>query len=265
LSVSYLTRRIIPCLDVRAGRVVKGVRFENLRDLGDPAEQAARYALAGADEIVFLDITAAPEGRDTDLSWVERTAAQVFIPLTVGGGVRSLADAERLLKAGADKIAVNSAAFERPALIKEIAEIFGSQCVVLSVDARRSEGHPESGDFYEVVTHGGRRPRGRELLSWIDQALELGAGELLLTSIDADGTRAGYDLEMLRAVCARSSVPVIASGGAGTIDHLAAGLEAGAAAVLAASIFHEDIFSIAEVKAELARRGFEMRAAGGLE
>jgi cyclase len=280
---SGLAFRLVPCLDVKDGRVVKGLRFENLRDLGEPAESAALYAAEGADEIVFLDITAAPDGRDTNIDWVKRTAEQVFVPLTVGGGVRKLEDAERLLRAGADKVAVNTAAFERPALIAEIAERFGRQCVVLSVDARRVPESCEGGERpcrmeeldefgnlpaalprWEVVTHGGRKPRGRDVLSWIEEGVALGAGEILLTSIDADGTREGYDLELLRAVAARVTVPIIASGGAGTVDHLAAGLEAGAQAVLAASMFHERTHQIGEVKEELARRGFLMRPPSGL-
>ncbi len=252
-----LTHRIIPCLDVRDGRVVKGVRFKNLRDQGDPAETAARYDAQGADEIVFLDITAAPEHRDTDLDWVRRTAEQVFIPLAVGGGVRKVKDARRLLLAGADKVAVNTAAVDRPELIDELAERFGSQCVVLSVDARR-QGEGES-TCWEVVTHGGRRPRGLDAVEWIRKGVERGAGEILLTSIDSDGTRAGYDLELLRRVSASTPVPVIASGGAGTTEHLADALEAGSAAVLAASIFHQGTYTVGEVKRFLAERGFAMR------
>lgn len=249
-----LTARIIPCLDVRAGRVVKGVKFKDLRDLGDPAESAARYDRQGADEIVFLDITAAPERRDTDLDWVRRTAERVFIPMSVGGGVRQVDDARRLLRAGADKVAVNTAAIERPELLGELAERFGRQCVVLSVDAaRRAEGS------WEVVTHGGRRPRGRDVVEWIDEGVERGAGEILLTSIDADGTRDGYDLELLRRVTSRVRVPVIASGGAGRPEHLAAALGAGAAAVLAASIFHEGTYTVGDVKSFLAGEGFPMR------
>ncbi|MEO1083179.1 MAG: imidazole glycerol phosphate synthase subunit HisF [Acidobacteriota bacterium] len=250
---SGLTFRVIPCLDVKDGRVVKGVKFKNLRDLGDPAESAERYALDGADEIVFLDISAAPEGRDTDLDWVRRTAERVFVPLSVGGGVRRLADADRLLRAGADKVAVNTAAVERPEILTEIAEHFGSQCAVLSVDAKRIDGR------YEVVTHGGRKPRGMEVLEWIERGVELGAGEILLTAIDADGTKEGYDLELLRQTASRVSVPVIASGGAGTVDHLAEGLGTGASAVLAASIFHESTHGVSEVKAQLAARGFAIR------
>lgn len=250
---SGLTCRVIPCLDVKGGRVVKGVQFKNLRDLGDPAESAERYAKDGADEIVFLDISAAPEGRETDLEWVRRTAERVFVPLSVGGGVRRLADADRLLRAGADKVAVNTAAVERPEILTEIAEHFGSQCAVLSVDAKRIDGR------YEVVTHGGRKPRGMDALEWIERGVALGAGEILLTSIDADGTKEGYELELLREAVARVSVPVIASGGAGTVDHLAAGLSTGASAVLAASIFHESTHGVSDVKAQLAERGFAIR------
>ncbi|MCP3960266.1 MAG: imidazole glycerol phosphate synthase subunit HisF [bacterium] len=252
-----LTCRVIPCLDVRDGRVVKGVKFENLRDLGDPAEAAARYAEQGADEIVFLDVTASHEERDADRDWIRRTAEQVFIPLSVGGGVRRVEDAERLLRSGADKVGLNTSPIDRPELLDELARRFGSQCVVLSVDALRK---PEG---WEVVTHGGRRPRGLDAVEWIVEGVERGAGEILLTSIDSDGTLDGYDLELLRAVCARVDVPVIASGGAGRPEHLAAALEAGAAAVLAASIFHENTYTVGEVKAELANRGFPMREVNG--
>jgi len=251
---SGLARRVIPCLDVRAGRVVKGVRFENLIDQGDPAESAARYAAEGADEIVFLDITAAPEARDTDLDWVRRTAERAFVPLTVGGGVRGVDDGRRLLRAGADKFAVNSAAVERPELLSELAAQFGSQCVVLSVDAKR-----RPGSTWEVVTHGGRTGTGKDALGWIREAAERGVGEILLTSIDSDGTRDGYDLPLLAAATASVNVPVIASGGAGTPQHLAEALAAGAAAVLAASIFHQGDWTVAAVKRELAARGFPMR------
>ncbi len=248
-----LTARIIPCLDVREGRVVKGVRFENLRDLGDPAESAARYAEQGADEIVFLDITASPEGRDADRDWIRRTAEQVFIPLSVGGGVRRVEDADRLLHAGADKVALNSSPLDTPDLIDDLARRFGSQCVVLSVDAaRRPSG-------WEVVTHGGRKPRGRDAVEWIVEGVERGAGEILLTSIDSDGTLDGYDLALIEEVCNRVSVPVIASGGAGEPEHLASALRAGAAAVLAASIFHEGTYTVGDVKAFLAEQGFPMR------
>lgn len=251
---SGLARRVIPCLDVRDGRVVKGVRFENLIDQGDPAEAAARYAEEGADEIVFLDITAAPEARDTDLDWVRRTAERAFVPLTVGGGVRGLDDARRLLRAGADKFAVNSAAVVRPELLSELAGQFGSQCVVLSVDAKR-----RPAGTWEVVTHGGRNSTGLDALAWIRDGVARGAGEILLTSIDADGTRDGYDLPLLRAATEAVNVPVIASGGAGTPEHLAAALFAGAAAVLAASIFHQGDWTVAAIKRELAARGFPMR------
>ena len=285
-----LTARVIPCLDVAGGRVVKGVRFENLRDQGDPAECALRYAETGADEIVFLDITAAPERRSTNLEWVTRTAERVFIPLTVGGGVRSVEDGRDLLLAGADKVGVNTAAVEDPALLTRLAERFGSQCVVLSVDARRftrdtaeagapaestgaagGSGRPRggvagpgasagvAGPRWEVVTHGGRTGTGLDALAWIQDGVARGAGEILLTSIDADGTQAGYDLELLAAVCASVTVPVVASGGAGTIDHLADALAAEASAVLAASIFHESTYTPDQVKRELARRGFPMR------
>jgi cyclase len=257
-----LTARVIPCLDVAGGRVVKGVKFQNLRDQGDPAACALRYAEAGADEIVFLDITAAPERRSTNLEWVTRTAEQVFIPLTVGGGVRSVEDGRELLLAGADKVGVNTAAVADPTLLTRLAERFGSQCVVLSVDARRNgaaAGAPGDISRWEVVTHGGRTGTGKDALAWIAEGIARGAGEILLTSIDADGTRAGYDLELLAAVCARVNVPVVASGGAGSIDHLARALAAGASAVLAASIFHQSTYTPDEVKRELARRGFAVR------
>jgi imidazole glycerol-phosphate synthase subunit HisF len=254
---SGLTRRVIPCLDVAAGRVVKGIRFRDLADQGDPADAAARYAAQGADEIVFLDVTAAPEGRDTDLDWVRRTAERVFIPLTVGGGVRSAADAGRVLRAGADKVAVNTAAVRRPELIGELARRFGSQCVVLSVDARRAEGAGAGG--WEVVVEGGRTPTGRDALEWIEAGVAAGAGEVLLTSIDRDGTRGGYDLSLIAAAASAVPVPLIASGGAGTAEHLAAALAAGAAAVLAASIFHQGTCTVGEVKRALAAAGFPMR------
>ncbi len=256
-GLTALAHRIIPCLDVSAGRVVKGIRFENLRDQGEPAECAARYDAQGADELVFLDITAAPEGRDTDREWVRRTAEQVFIPLTVGGGVRKVQDAERLLLAGADKVALNTAALETPDLLDALARRFGSQCVVLSVDALRRG--TEVGSGWEVVTHGGRKRRGREAVEWIAEGVERGAGEVLLTSIDSDGTKDGYDLELLDQITARVSVPVIASGGAGGPAHLAEALEHGAAAVLAASIFHEGQYTVSDVKSYLSERGFPMR------
>jgi cyclase len=233
--------------------VVKGVRFADLRDQGDPAESALRYAHQGADEIVFLDIGAAPEERDTDVDWVRRTAEQVFVPLTVGGGVRSAADATRLLRSGADKVGINSAAVERPELLAELARRFGSQCVVLSVDARRSE----SG--WEVVTRGGRLSTGLDALGWIREGVERGAGEILLTSIDRDGTRGGYDLELIEQVAAAVPVPVIASGGAGEPAHLVSALAAGAAAVLAASIFHQGTYTVGDVKRAIAAANFPVR------
>ncbi|HEX2463625.1 MAG TPA: imidazole glycerol phosphate synthase subunit HisF [Thermoanaerobaculia bacterium] len=258
-----LTARVIPCLDVAGGRVVKGVKFQNLRDQGDPAACALRYAEDGADEIVFLDITAANERRSTNLEWVTRAAEQVFIPLTVGGGVRSVEDGRELLLAGADKVGVNTAAVADPALLTRLAERFGSQCVVLSVDARRWPPRNDGdGARWEVVTHGGRTATGKDALAWITEGIERGAGEILLTSIDADGTQAGYDLDLLAAVCARVTVPVVASGGAGSIDHLADALAAGASAVLAASIFHESTYTPDQVKRELASRGLPMRLAG---
>lgn len=254
-----LACRVIPCLDVADGGVVKGVRFTDFTHHGDPAEAAERYAAQGADEIVFLDIGAAPDARRTRLDWVRRTAERVFVPLCVGGGVRTVEDARELLAAGADKAGVNTAAVARPELVSELAARFGSQFVVLSVDARRR------GDGWEVVTHGGRTPAGRDALAWIVEGVERGAGEVLLTSIDRDGTRAGYDLELLGAASRAVGVPVIASGGAGDPADLAAALEAGAAAVLAASIFHTGRFTVGEVKRELARRGFPVRWAPGDE
>jgi len=258
-----LAARVIPCLDVAGGRVVKGVRFKDLRDIGDPAEAALEYAGQGADEIVFLDITAAPERRATDLDWVRRTAERVFVPLTVGGGVRSADDARALLAAGADKVGVNTAAAERPELLGELARRFGRQCVVLSVDARRRA--PDEGGRWEVVVAGGRRPTGRDALEWIVEGVERGAGELLLTSIDGDGTGEGYDLELIAAAARAVSVPVIASGGAGSPEHLAAALDAGAAAVLAASIFHDGVWTVGGVKTALAAAGHRMREAPEVE
>jgi cyclase len=247
--LSGLARRVIPCLDVSAGRVVKGVRFQNLTDQGDPAESALRYAEQGADEIVFLDIGAAPEDRDTDVEWVRRTAERVFIPLTVGGGVRSEDDARRLLRSGADKVGINSAAVSNPGLLSDLARRFGSQCVVLSVDVRQRE----------VVVQGGRKPTGLDALAWIREGVERGAGEVLLTSIDRDGTKGGYDLDLLARVCEAVPVPVIASGGAGEPAHLIQALEAGAAAVLAASIFHQGTYTVGEVKRAIAEAGFPVR------
>src|SRR5262245_21610885 len=249
-------KRIIPCLDVTGGRVVKGVRFVDLRDAGDPAELAAAYDRAGADEIVFLDITASSDERRILLDVVARTADQVFIPLTVGGGVRTEEDMRELLTHGADKVSVNSAALADPALISRCAEVFGSQCVVLAIDARRRE----EGPGWEVYSHGGRRPAGRDAVEWAAEAERLGAGEILLTSMDRDGTHDGYDLALTAAVSGAVRLPVIASGGAGTAAHLYDGLTVGGAeAALAASIFHFGELSIARVKEELAARGLEIR------
>lgn len=250
-----LTRRIIPCLDVTAGRVVKGVQFQQLRDAGDPVELAARYDAAGADELVFLDITASSDDRDTMIDVVRETARKVFIPLTVGGGVRSSDDAYRLLRAGADKVSLNSAAVARPELLRECADRFGTQCVVLAIDARRT------GDGrWEVYTHGGRRGTGMDALEWARQGTELGAGEILLTSMDTDGTRDGYDLEVTAAMVDRVDVPVIASGGAGNLEHLYDAFDRGKAhAVLAASIFHYGEYTIAEAKEYLQSRSLRMR------
>jgi imidazole glycerol-phosphate synthase subunit HisF len=250
--------RVIPCLDVAGGRVVKGVNFRGLRDAGDPAERASAYDAAGADEIVFLDVTASSEGRDTMCNVVRRAAECVFIPLTVGGGVRSVADVDRLLRAGADKVALNTAAIARPELVTDVAERFGSQCVVVSVDARR--GPCPSG--FEVTTHGGRRGTGLDAVEWAARAAGLGAGEVLLNSIDADGVRAGYDLPLIRAVRAAVTVPVIASGGAGELAHFAPAVRAGADAVLAASVFHFGGMTIAAVKESLRAAGYPVRLEG---
>jgi len=251
-----LKRRIIPCLDVTAGRVVKGVRFQDLRDAGDPVELAARYDAEGADELVFLDITASAEGRDTMVDVVRRTAREVFIPLTVGGGVRTPDDMYRLLRAGADKVSVNTAAVQNPELIRVCVQRFGSQCVVLAIDARRRA----DGGGWEVYTHGGRKPTGLDAVAWARRGVELGAGEILLTSMDTDGTQSGYDLELLRAVVDAVPVPVIASGGAGTLEHLYQAVTIGGAhAVLAASIFHYGHYSIADAKRYLAERGVPVR------
>jgi imidazole glycerol-phosphate synthase subunit HisF len=253
-----LARRIIPCLDVKDGRVVKGINFVELRDAGDPVEQAAAYEAQGADELCYLDISASPEGRSTLIDVVERTADQVFAPLTVGGGVRSVADAERLLLAGADKIAVNTAAIRAPELVAEIAARFGNQAIVVAIDAKRT-GAPGGPATWEVYSHGGRTPEGLDALAWCRRVADLGAGELLLTSMDRDGTGKGYDLELIRTVTAAVSIPVIASGGVGKLDDLADGLLAGADAVLAASIFHFGRHTIAEAKAHLAARGIVIR------
>ncbi len=249
--------RVIPCLDVTGGRVVKGVRFVDLVDAGDPVELAARYDAEGADELTFLDITASSDGRDTMVSVVARTAEQVFIPFTVGGGVRGRDDARRLLRAGADKVAVNTAALERPELVTELAGEFGAQCVVVAIDARRRSDEAPAG--WEVCTHGGRRPTGSDALAWAARAAELGAGEILLTSMDRDGTRDGYDLELTRRVAETVGVPVVASGGVGTLAHLADGAAAGADALLAASIFHRREHTVAEAKAYLASCGVVVR------
>jgi cyclase len=247
--------RVIPCLDVTDGRVVKGVNFVGLRDAGDPVELAARYDAEGADELVFLDITASSDGRDTMVDVVARTAEQVFIPFTVGGGIRTVEDARRMLRAGADKVSVNTSAVERPALIEEIAAEFGAQCVVCAIDARR-----RGAAAWEVYVHGGRTPTGIDVEAWAARAEELGAGEILLTSMDRDGTKDGYDLQLTRVVSDARGVPVIASGGVGTVDHLVEGvLEGGADAVLAASIFHFGQHDIGEAKARLADAGVIVR------
>jgi imidazole glycerol-phosphate synthase subunit HisF len=248
--------RVIPCLDVDAGRVVKGVNFTGLRDAGDPVEMARVYDAEGADELTFLDITASSAGRETTYEVVRRTAEQVFIPLTVGGGVRTVEDVDALLRAGADKVGVNTAAVARPEFLREAAHRYGSQCIVLSIDARRT------GRGFEVTTHGGRRGTGIDAVEWAATAQELGAGEILLNSMDADGTRAGYDLEMIRAVRAAVSVPVIASGGAGTLADFAPAVAAGADAVLAASVFHFGQLRIPDVKTALATAGLPVRKAG---
>jgi cyclase len=248
--------RVIPCLDVDAGRVVKGINFKELRDAGDPVELARTYDAEGADELVFLDITASSDSRETTYDVVRRTAEQVFIPLTVGGGVRSVDDVDRLLRAGADKVSLNTAAIARPDLLHEAARRFGSQCIVLSVDARRAAG---TASGFEVTTHGGRTGTGIDAVEWSARGQELGIGEILLNSMDADGTRAGYDLEMIRAVRAVVTVPVIASGGAGSRDDFAPAVEAGADAVLAASVFHFGTLRIADVKSALTQSGLVVR------
>jgi cyclase len=256
--------RVIPCLDVSDGRVVKGVNFVGLRDAGDPVELAARYDQEGADELTFLDITATSDNRETAYDMIRRTAESVFIPLTVGGGVRTVDDIDALLRAGADKVSINSAAVARPAFLSEAAERFGAQCVVVAIDARAvtdPAAHCPSG--YEVTTHGGRQGTGIDAVEWARRAQDAGAGEILLTSMDADGTRNGFDTTMLAAVRAAVSIPLIASGGAGTLDHFADAADAGADAVLAASVFHFGEFTIAEVKATLAGRGHPVRDVGG--
>ena len=250
-----LAKRVIPCLDVAAGRVVKGVNFQNLVDAGDPVELAKIYGDAGADELTFLDISASVEARSTTLEMVTRTAEQVFIPLTVGGGIREVTDVDRLLRAGADKVGVNTAAIARPSLINEIADRFGNQVLVLSVDARRGE--TPSG--FEVTTHGGRNGTGIDAFTWITEATQRGVGEILLNSMDADGTRAGSDVEMIQRVREITHVPLIASGGAGKLEDFCNALAAGADALLAASVFHFQTFTIGEVKDELADHGYAVR------
>jgi cyclase len=252
-----LSIRIIPCLDVTDGRVVKGINFTNLVDAGDPVEMASLYNAEGADELTFLDISASVIGRETTLDVVRRTAEQVFIPLTVGGGIRSVEDVDRLLRAGADKVSLNTAAIARPELIAEIADRFGSQVLVLSVDARRA--NTDSG--YEVTTHGGRESAGLDALKWVEDACALGVGEILLNSMDADGTRAGYDIGMISAVRAVTKVPLIASGGAGSQEDFAAALVAGADALLAASVFHFGVHRIGDIKGYLNGQGYPVRMA----
>ena len=253
--------RVIPCLDVRDGRVVKGVNFVDLKDAGDPVEQARAYDLAGADELCFLDISASHEGRGTLLEVVRRTAEVCFMPLTVGGGVRSVADARALLLAGADKVAVNSAAVTRPELVADIAQKMGSQCVVASVDARASTGSASVGRKWEIFTHGGRQATGIDAVAHAVRLAQLGAGELLVTSMDGDGTQAGYDLELTRTIADAVSIPVVASGGVGTLDHLVEGVTKGhASAVLAASIFHFGTYTIAEAHAALRAAGLPARS-----
>jgi cyclase len=252
-----LAKRVIPCLDVTAGRVVKGVNFVELRDAGDPVEIAARYNEQGADELTFLDITATSDERDLMLSIVEAVASQVFIPLTVGGGVRSVADVRRLLNAGADKVSFNSAAVANPEVLREAAAKYGAQCIVVAIDAKRRSGDAPG---WEVYTHGGRRNTGLDAVAWARRVAELGAGEILLTSMDRDGTRSGFDLALTRAVADAVPVPVIASGGVGSLEHLSEGIRIGGAdAVLAASIFHYGEFSVGEAKALLARDGVSVR------
>lgn len=254
-----LAKRIIPCLDVDNGRVVKGVQFVDIRDAGDPVEVVRRYNEQGADEITFLDITASHEGRDTTLHTVERMASQVFIPLTVGGGVRTLEDIRNLLNAGADKVSINTAAVFRPEFVREASERFGNQCIVVAIDAKRVSG-PNEPQRWEIFTHGGRKGTGLDAVTWAQRMVELGAGEILLTSMDQDGAKTGYDLGLVRAVSEAVVVPVIASGGVGTLEHLAEGiLEGGADAVLAASIFHFGQFTIPEAKAYMASMGIEVR------
>jgi len=255
---SGLARRIIPCLDVKDGRVVKGVQFINLRDAGDPVEQARLYDQMGADELVFLDISASPEGRQTTAEMVRQVADQVFLPLTVGGGIRTVEDMRRILLAGADKVSVNTAAVQRPEVLSEGAQRFGAQCIVLAVDARR---RPDGG--WEVFTHGGRTPTGIDAVEWVQRGVALGAGEILLTSMDADGSLEGYDLALTRAVAEAVNVPIIASGGAGALNHFAEVLTEGKAdAALAASLFHDHKLTVGQVKAYLLAQGLPIRPVG---
>lgn len=254
ITASVLALRVIPCLDVKDGRVVKGVNFVELKDAGDPVDQARTYDAEGADEITFLDITASHENRDTIYDVVSRTAAQVFIPLTVGGGVRSVEDVRKLLLAGADKVSMNSAAVSDPDLVRRAAEAFGSQCIVVAIDAKQTA----PGKF-EVFTHGGRKPTGIDAVEWAKQVAALGAGEILLTSMDRDGTRQGFDLPMLQAVRRAVRLPLVASGGVGSVGDFVAGAEAGATGLLAASVFHYGMFRIADAKAALARAGLPVR------
>ena len=249
------TKRVIPCLDVKDGRVVKGVNFVNFRDAGDPSEVASAYDAAGADEVVFLDITASADSRATQLEWVRKVASKVFIPFTVGGGIRTVDDFKKLLREGADKISVNSAAIDRPELIREAAEKFGSQCVVLAIDAKR-----RPGGGWNIYKHGGRLDTGLDAIEWAKKAEALGAGEILLTSMDCDGTKSGYDIELTRAISDAVSIPVIASGGAGTLEHFYDALTKGKAdAVLAASLFHYKELEIMDLKNDLAARGVSVR------
>lgn len=250
--------RVIPCLDVTDGRVVKGINFVGLRDAGDPVELAARYDTEGADELVFLDITASSDNRRTTIDMVERVAAEVFIPFTVGGGIRALEDARSMLRAGADKVSVNTSAVQRPELITEIADVFGAQCCVCAVDAKRRA----DGSGWEVFLHGGRTPTGIDAIEWVADAVRRGAGEILLTSMDRDGTREGFDIELTRAVCDAINVPVIASGGVGTLQHLVEGVtRGGASGVLAASIFHFGEHTVAQAKAAMSAAGVRVRPA----
>lgn len=254
-----LAKRIIPCLDVDKGRVVKGVRFLGLRDAGDPVEVARRYNQQGADEITFLDITASSDQRETMVEMVEQVAGEVFIPLTVGGGIRELRDVRRMLKAGADKVGINTAAVTRPEFVAEAADRFGSQCIVVAIDAKRVSG-PDEAPRWEIFTHGGRKKTGLEVIEWTKRMTQYGAGEILLTSMDRDGTKEGFDLELTRAVVGATTVPVIASGGVGNLQHLTDGVNEGHAdAVLAASIFHYGEHTVADAKAHMAAAGIEVR------